>query len=96
MASAFYFVNPGFTSEKYDEAIKQLEEAGAGAPAGRTHHFALESEGQIQVFDVWESEEALNAFAATLVPVLSGLGVELTPPMVSRVHNVIEGALSKT
>ena len=95
MASAFYFVNPGFTPDKYDEAIKQLEEAGAGAPAGRIHHLALESEGEIQVLDVWESEEALNAFAATLVPVLSGLGVELKPPMVSRVHNVIEGALSK-
>jgi len=50
---------------------------------------------EIQVFDIWESQEALNAFAATLVPALKGLGVELSEPMVSRVHNVIEGELAK-
>jgi hypothetical protein len=38
-----------------------------------------------------ESQEALDSFAATLVPVLTGLGVELSEPMVSRVRNVIEG-----
>src|SRR3954452_17688122 len=76
MAQAFYFVNKGFTPEKYDELIKQLEAAGAGAPAGRIHHAALESDGEIQVFDIWESQEAMNSFAATLVPALTGLGVE--------------------
>jgi hypothetical protein len=29
--------------------------AGAGAPEGRSNHFALEANGEIQVFDVWES-----------------------------------------
>jgi hypothetical protein len=91
MALGFYFVNKGFTPEKYDAALKQLKEAGADAPAGRIHHVALEDGGAIQVFDIWESQEALNEFAATLVPVLTGLGVELAEPMVSRVHNVIEG-----
>src|SRR3954447_16603465 len=95
MAQAFYFVNKGFTPEKYDELIKQLEAAGAGAPAGRILHAALESDGEIRVLDIWESQEALNAFATTLVPVLTGLGVELSEPMVSRVHNVIEGEPAK-
>ncbi len=96
MALGFYFVNKGFTPEKYKEAIRQLEAAGAGAPEGRIHHIALENDGEIQVFDIWESQEALDAFAGTLVPVLTGLGVELSPPMVSRVHNVIEGQLAHT
>jgi hypothetical protein len=91
MARAFYFVNKGFTPEKYEEAIRQLEAEGARAPEGRLHHVALESDGEIQVFDIWESQEALDSFAATLVPVLTGLGVEMSEPMVSRVQNVIEG-----
>jgi hypothetical protein len=91
MALGIYFVHGGFTPEKYASAIKQLEAAGSGAPKGRTFHVALESDGAIQVFDIWESQEDFDAFGATLVPILAELGVELGEPMVAHVHNVIEG-----
>jgi hypothetical protein len=91
MALGFYFTPSGFTPEKYDEAIRQLDAAGAGAPAGRSYHFALESDGAIQVFDIWESQAAFEAFGPTLVPILSGLGVEPGEPMVAQVSNVIPG-----
>jgi hypothetical protein len=91
MALGFYFVNKGFTQDKYDEAIRQLEAAGAGAPKGRSLHVALETDGEVQVFDIWESQEAFEAFGPTLMPILTGLGVEVGEPMVARVHNVIEG-----
>jgi hypothetical protein len=91
MALAFYLAHDGFTPDKYAQAIKQLSEAGAGAPTGRTLHVALESEGAINVFDIWESQEAFDAFGSTLVPILTALGVELKAPMVATVHNVIEG-----
>jgi hypothetical protein len=92
MAVGLYFAHEGFTPDKYDEAVRQLEAAGAGAPAGRTFHVALESDGQIQVFDIWESKEQFEAFGQTLVPILSGLGIEMGgPPMPADVHNVIQG-----
>lgn len=91
MALGFYFVHDGFTPEKYDSAIKQLEAAGAGAPKGRTFHVALESDGAIQVFDIWESQADFDAFGETLLPILGDLGLELNPPMVANVHNVIQG-----
>jgi hypothetical protein len=91
MALAFYFVHEGFTPEKYATAIKKLEAAGAGAPKGRTLHVALESDGAIQVFDIWESQAEFDAFGPTLMPILTELGVELKPPMVANVHNVIRG-----
>lgn len=91
MALGFYFRAASFPPDKYDEAIKQLEAAGAGAPAGRSYHVALEADGDIQVFDIWESQEAFEAFGATLIPILSGLGVDPGQPMVAPVHNVIEG-----
>jgi hypothetical protein len=91
MALGFYFTHGGFTPDKYDAVIKKLGEAGAGAPKGRSLHIALESNGEIQVFDVWESQETFDAFGATLLPILAGLGVELKAPMVAPVHNVIRG-----
>jgi hypothetical protein len=91
MALGIYFAHEGFTAEKYDSAIKQLEAAGAGSPKGRTLHVALDSGGSINVFDIWESQEEFDAFAAPLVPILEGLGVKLGEPMVAQVHNVIKG-----
>ncbi len=91
MALGIYFVHGGFTPEKYDKVIKTLEAAGAGAPKGRTYHVALESNGEIQVFDIWESQADFDAFGTTLIPILAEHGVELNEPMVATVHNVIEG-----
>jgi hypothetical protein len=91
MALAFYFAHEGFTPEKYALAIGKLEAAGAGAPKGRTQHIALESDGAIQVFDIWESQADFDAFGPVLLPILSELGVKLAPPMVAKVHNVIKG-----
>jgi hypothetical protein len=91
MAIGIYFPHSNFSKDKYGEAISQLEAAGAGAPQGRTLHVALETEGEINVFDIWESQEAFEAFGATLMPILAGVGVDPGTPMVAQVHNVIKG-----
>ena len=91
MALGIYFMHGGFTPDKYDQAIKKLEAAGAGAPKGRTYHVALESDGAIQVFDIWESQADFDAFGPKLMPILTELGVGLKEPMVATVHNVITG-----
>jgi hypothetical protein len=51
----------------------------------------LESDGAIQVFDVWESQEVFDAFGETLVPILTDLGVTLGAPAVATVYNSISG-----
>jgi hypothetical protein len=91
MAVGLYITNHGFTPEKYAEALRRLEAAGAGAPDGRTLHVALETNGNIDVFDIWESQAAFEAFGATLMPILAELGIEPHEPMVAQVHNTIEG-----
>ncbi|HEY1360589.1 MAG TPA: hypothetical protein VGF21_19980 [Thermoleophilaceae bacterium] len=91
MALGLYFTPDGFTPDKYDDAIKRLEEAGAGAPEGRTNHYALEVDGNIQVFDVWESQEAFEKFGETLLPILGEVGIDPGEPMVAPIHNVIGG-----
>jgi hypothetical protein len=89
MALGFYITGKGFTQQAYDTTLVQLEEAGAGAPAGRVSHVALETDGEIQVFDVWESKEAFESFGSTLIPILTAAGIELNEPMVAEVHNEI-------
>ncbi len=91
MALGYYFASPSFSAEQYDEAIRRLDAAGAGAPAGRSYHCAFEGEGGIQVFDVWDSEESFAAFGETLMPILTGLGVDPGEPHVAKVHNIIVG-----
>jgi hypothetical protein len=92
MAISVHFRHTGFTPEKYDEAIRRLDAAGHGAPTGRLDHFALEADGEIEVFDIWESQEALEAWGPQgFVPVLIDLGVELHPPTIHAVRNVIHG-----
>jgi hypothetical protein len=91
MALGFYFTPSAFTPDAYDDVIKRLEAAGAGAPAGRLHHTAMETDGQIHVFDVWESQEAFEAFGATLLPIMAELGADPGQPMVMPVHNIIKG-----
>jgi hypothetical protein len=91
MALGIYFVHEGFTPAKYESAIKKLDAAGAGSPKGRTFHVALESNGEIQVFDIWESQEDFDAFGPTLIPILTELGITLKDPSVAQVHNVMKG-----
>ena len=91
MALGFYFRPSSFTTAMYDDAVSRLEAAGAGAPAGRLYHFALETDGQIHVFDVWDSQEAFEAFGKTLLPIMEALGADPGQPHVRSVHNIIKG-----
>jgi hypothetical protein len=91
MALGFYFSPSSFSPAQYDEALSKLEAAGAGSPPGRLYHVALETDGQVQVFDVWDSQENFEAFGATLVPIMTELGSDPGAPMVSPVYNIIEG-----
>lgn len=78
--------------EKYEAAIKGLEEAGQGKPKGRIYHVAVKTDdGSMIVTDIWESPELLEAFGKTLIPVLTGVGVTPVEPIVYPVINIIEG-----
>ena len=93
MAVGLYFTPNGFTPAQYDESIRQLSQAGAGfgSVPGRTFHCAMQVNGAIQVFDVWESMEQFQKFGETLLPILGRMGVDPGEPQVTAVHNVQNG-----
>ena len=91
MALSMHFSPSSFTPARYHDTINRLEAAGAGAPAGRRYHVALEADGLIQVFDIWDSQESFEAFGKTLLPIMAELGADPGQPQVMPVHNIIEG-----
>lgn len=91
MAIGIYFAAQGMTPDKYDDVIQKLQDAGQGAPAGRTYHAAFKGDGGLQVFDVWDSQESFDAFGETLMPILAEAGIDPGRPMISPVHNIIIG-----
>lgn len=86
------YINPvSATAAKYDEIIRRLDAAGAGKPAGRLYHACFGSGDKLQVFDIWESQQAFDKFGETMIPIVQEVGVDLGQPMVEPVHNLIQG-----
>src|SRR5262245_59901414 len=90
MAIVVKFAVNNMPADRYDEVIRRLEAGGAGAPAGRLYHVAYGSPDAIQVIDVYDSPDSLNAFGATLIPILQEMGIEAAPD-VQMVHSIIQG-----
>ena len=89
MATGFIFNNPGQTQEQYDAAVEQLNLA-QSLPEGWIFHAAGPTEDGWRVVEVWESQEAADAyFQGSLGQVLQNLGVSLGKPDTFPVHNVI-------
>ena len=79
------------TADQYDEAIRRLEDAGAGHPPGRLYHVCFGEPGNLLVSDVWDSREAFDKFAETLMPILEDVGIDLGGIAFLEVHNRISG-----
>jgi hypothetical protein len=92
MALGYYFHPESMSTEQYDRVLEKLEEAGAGAPPGRSYHTAFLAGNGLHVFDVWESEAQFEEFGRTLMPILQAEGVDPGQPSVSPIHNVIVGS----
>ena len=91
MAIGVYFPESNFTMKQYDEAVKKLEEAGVGMPNGRLYHASFGEANNLQIFDVWASQEDFDKFGEKLIPILASLNYTPPQPMIAPVHNVIKG-----
>src|SRR4051794_36047628 len=91
MAIIVSFTPASLTATQYDDVIKRLDAAGAGAPAGRLFHACYGSGNAMRVVEVWDSPPAFQAFGQTLMPILQQVGVDPGQPEVSNVHNILKG-----
>jgi hypothetical protein len=89
MALAIYFHPKSLSAAQYDEAIRELDAAGAGHPAGRTHHSCFGPDGDLMVYEVWDSRQAFEAYGSVLMPILGKAGIDPGTPDVMPLHNLI-------
>ena len=60
-------------------------------PKGRLYHASFGDKNNLQVFDVWESQETFAKFGETLLPIMAEIGYKPPAPKFSPVHNTIIG-----
>jgi hypothetical protein len=91
MSFVLTFKPSGFTATKYDEVVKQLKAAGAGAPKGRSYHVCYGDPNGVHVTDTWDNMEDFQAFGQTLLPIMNSLGLDPGQPDIQEAHNIITG-----
>jgi hypothetical protein len=85
--------NPAnLTSERYDDSIRRIEEAGVEFPPdGMDYHVCFGSGGNLRVSEIWDSREQLEAFGEKLMPILADAGIEFSgEPEVLEVHRIVK------
>ncbi len=78
------------TTEQYDEALRLLEEKGLLPPDGQDYHVCFIADGNLRVSEIWDSQEAFEAFGEQLMPVLEQVGIDPGEPTILQVHNTIK------
>jgi hypothetical protein len=71
---AVYVKPEALTVEQYNKARKGLDASGANVE-GRRHHSCFGEDGQLMVYEIWDSQENYDAFGKFLMPVLQEVGI---------------------
>jgi hypothetical protein len=82
------YVKPeSLTIEQYDQVRAGLDASDADI-SGRKHHSCFGENGQLAVYEVWESEADYMAFTPFLLPLLEEAGIQAQAPMFLPVVNL--------
>jgi heme-degrading monooxygenase HmoA len=92
MPIAVYLHPPNLTLEQFDQVDRRVQEAiGGGGPKGNIHHSVFGTDGQLMIYDIWESEADFEAFGKVLMPIVAEMGLDAGEPAVMPVHRLQEG-----
>ena len=85
-----YIVTKNMTIDQHTKGRASLKAAGAPEGAMKLHS-CFGEDGKLQVFDVWESQEAFDEFVTYLGPVMEELGIELEqPPAIMPIVDLVQ------
>ena len=97
MAIVLVHEGPTVTRENYDKTVEKLtggkttmESLSDWPVDGILVHTAGEGPNGFRVVDVWESQEAVDAFGERLAPVLAEIGIT-DPPQMYEAHAFVSG-----
>ena len=86
MAIAAYFHTKNMSLAQFEEVHRRLADVGQADPAGRLHHSCFGEDGNLMVYDVWDTPENFDAFGQVLMPILAEVGVDPGEPAVMPIH----------
>jgi hypothetical protein len=91
MSIVVRFTPTSLTTEKYDETLRRLTDAGDFPPDGLDYHVCFGSDGNLKVSEIWDSQQQFAAFGERLMPLLADVGIEFSSePEVFEVHNIVK------
>ena len=91
MSIVVRFSPTNVTTEKYEETLRRLKEAGEFPPDGMEYHILFGPDENLRVSEIWDSREQLEAFGERLMPILSDVGIEFSAePEIFEAHNIIK------
>jgi len=90
MAIAAYFHPKGMSRTQFEEIHRRLDATGEDHASGRLHHSCFGEDGDLMVYDIWESPESFAAFGRLLRPILADVGVDAGEPAVMPIHKLIQ------
>jgi hypothetical protein len=89
MAVQSYAEVPGMTQEMYAGMMQQLEPKLRAAPGFIAHVGAATDQGW-SATEIWESEEAMNAWlTGTIAPMIEAAGMPMPPVQARPIHTLI-------
>ncbi|MFF9498519.1 hypothetical protein [Streptomyces sp. NPDC014656] len=87
MAILVHAVLGGVSTDQYDQLNAKFQEI-PGIFDGCVSHACVATDGGLEIFDIWASQEQMEAFAEKMMPVAADLGWADQPrPRVVAVHN---------
>ena len=92
MAIAVYFHPKGMTLAQFQEIHARLDKAGEANNVHRLHHSCFGEDGELMVYDIWDSQENFDAFGAVLMPILAEVGVDPGEPSVMPLHKLLQAS----
>lgn len=91
MSIVVRFHPANLATARYEDVVRREKAAGgAFPPDGRAYHVCFGTEGDLQVSEIWNSPEQLQAYGEVLMPILADVGIQFSgDPEVFKVHNII-------
>jgi hypothetical protein len=83
------------SAEQYHRISEHLDASRTGPPPGRRFHACFGHGDHLMVFDVWDSTEELDAFTATLMPILAIEHIDMAPPQPLEIHDLVDAGDSR-
>ena len=90
MSLVMSFSPPSLTADQYDEVVGRLADKGVLPADGLDYELCFGSGDKLKVSQVWDTQEQLNAFGASLSPILAEMNINPGEPEVLEVHNIIK------